>query len=543
MVACGLLVLVALYSLFFVNFCISSSLFSTPAAATEQSQRDAFTLSRPPFALSEQPHSHAPVSRGTLETTALIPASPAFPADSTLTLFAIRGRGPSSPENVLHFCSLSNVAVHYNNVSRKSLLLLRFTSWQQWQHVQRLSSQCWTAADGRGEENSLCRPCFHPQFTFSVLPYEWSRDVSAMTAEQREQYRVKPDPFLPASSPALTSGLHPLSFDHSWSVHKWVRHQHIAHWAQKLLMFQSVFQHRSLFRHLLPEPDSLLFHDTDADVTEHQQAILNSSLHSALDDSPLLLQQQRQRIVWASELESRSALSLLTPLRRLSLTPHYGIFSTHSDDTIAFRSSVYARFELPPVSRCPPPQVTLLYRENRRMLNQRQIIDLLQSEFRLQPVVATVNETSSSREQVSLFARSGLMLSSHSSQLINVLFSQPGSAVVEVSPEFYNADFSEYAHGMGLFFQYALGGEVDPADPLRQKQPLHEACVQLLSHCDGYSHCILRERWRCQASHYPNKNLNFIANLTAVRIAVRNAIGHLDWLCDGRFREQRRAGG
>ena len=138
---------------------------------------------------------------------------------------------------------------------------------------------------------------------------------------------------------------------------------------------------------------------------------------------------------------------------------------------------------------------------------------------------------SSSREQISLFASSGLVLSSHSSQLINVLFFPPGGAVVEMAPEFYNADFAEYAHGVGVFFQYALGGTVPGGDD----QPAQRACVERLSHCDGASFCVLEQRHGCDNREFPNKNRDFVANLTAVRIAVKNSIQHLNWLCAGRW--------
>ena len=175
---------------------------------------------------------------------------------------------------------------------------------------------------------------------------------------------------------------------------------------------------RSLFQHLLAPLDALVFHDTDRDVSEHQTSILNASLAAALDDDRLL-REQGVRTIWASDIEHRAVVASPIPLQRLSWSPHYGQFSTHSDDTVAFRSAAYARFGLPPVSRCPPPQITFLYRHDRRVLNRDELVAWIEAEYRMPVVVATVNETTSSAEQVGLFARTGLMLSSHSSQLMN----------------------------------------------------------------------------------------------------------------------------
>ncbi|MCJ1297051.1 hypothetical protein MMC34_008620 [Xylographa carneopallida] len=473
--------------------------------------------------------------------------SPTSARSSSLTLYAIRGRGElSSPHDLMHFCSFTNVLVRHDAATSKSYVSLRFTSRVEWQRYTDAAAQCWQGGGGSGQENKLCRPCFHPQFMFAVHPYEFDTDVAALPPEQWEAHRTLPDPF--AGQEAIVGGADSWSqFDHTWGVHKWVRHPHVAHWTQKLLMFQSVWQHAPLFADRLPPVDSMLFHDTDSGVNEHMQVILNASLASALDDTTLL-HNQATRIVWASDIEQRSAKGGYVPLRRYSMTPHYGIFATHSDDTIAFRSSVYEHFHLPPLRRCPPPQITFLYRENRHVLNRQAILDWIRATYRVDAVVATTNGEMSSAEQVALFARTGLMIASHSSQVVNVVFSQPGSAVVEVAPEFYNADFAEYAHGMGVFFQYALGGEVDRADAQRREQPLHEECVRVLSACEGFSWCVVRERYKCPPMKEPgwnynaNKNLAFNANMSAVQQAIKNAMGHLDWLCDGQFTQQRRPG-
>ena len=125
-----------------------------------------------------------------------------------------------------------------------------------------------------------------------------------------------------------------------------------------------------------------------------------------------------------------------------------------------------------------------------------------------------------------------MLLSSHSSQLINVLFSHPSSSMIEVSSEFFNADFAEYAHGMGVFFEYALGGTVVDGN----RDAKQEACTAELAACDGDSYCILNRRHLCNKGRsMKNKPKDFVANLTAVRQAVMHAKRHLDWACMGRW--------
>ena len=562
--ACGVLLLfTACWALLFIHFCLYSSCLTIPATSTPPTELALFTTpspspdptspSSPLLTPSLSPPSPSPPpppsppssptpppnSVALLSSTSLLNSS--HPSDSSFTLHAIRGRGlHSSPHDLLHFCSFTHALLRHDAATGRSLVLLRFTSLAQHRTVREQANECWSGTkEGveRGRENELC-VCFHPQLKLGVAEYEWSQDVGGMGEEEAEKYRVRPHPFRRQGLVHVSgdrAAIRSLEFQHVWATHKWVRHQHIAHWAQKLLMMQTVHQHRHLFAHLLPPVDALAFLDTDSDVSEHQQAILNASLVAAFDDD-VLLSQQQERTMWATAIEQRSAIGVLTPIRRLSFTPHYGIFATHSDDTLHFRSSVYQHYGLPPVSRCPPPQVTFLYRHDRGVINRDAIIGWLEAEFDVRVSVATVNESTPSAEQVGLFARTGLLLSSHSSQLMNVLFSQPGSAVVELAPALWNHDFAEYAHAMGVHFQYALGGEADPASPLRDAQPLHDDCVAKLSACNGFAHCVMREEGKCLAGRRAtNKNLAFIANLTAVQTAVRNAMAHLDWLCDGQF--------
>jgi hypothetical protein len=175
--------------------------------------------------------------------------------------------------------------------------------------------------------------------------------------------------------------------------------------------------------------------------------------------------------------------------------------------------------------------VVLLYRSNRVILNWAEVVSLVKELTGYTAERMTIDGNSSPEEQVRLFASAGLLISSHSSQLINVLFSHPSSALIEASSEFFNADFAEYAHGVGVFFRYALGGVVE--DAVQPVDPGIQACTDELSHCEGSSYCILIHRAHCPPRHDKNKKKNFHANLTALRVAVTHAKNHLNWACDG----------
>ena len=460
----------------------------------------------------------SPPRVGTLTSEVLIAADPARPTDSSATLLRIRGRGAAGTRgDVLDLCTFEYVIATTNSVQ------FRFSDATAHAHWTSEFARCWTEAEW-WKRPLICR-CFHSNFKPLTLAYEY-KDATRST-------RLFADPF---------DGAALYHANHVWALHKWVRHHHIAHWTQKLLIFQSTYQHQHLFANMIPPIDGFVFHDTDSQLSTHEWLIFNATVDAALShtQSSFVQMTQAERLrhmVWATTLEDPAVAASHSPaFRRLSLSPHYGIFSTHPDDTQDFRSHVYERVGIPAPSRCPPKKGVFLYRHNRRVLNQAAIIQMIKETFNYELTAETIDEHTPAEQQVRLFAETGLMLSSHSSQMINVIFSHPYAAMIEVSAEFYNADFSEYAHGMGVYFQYALGGVI----PGGVDQPKHRDCVDKLSACDGASHCILEKRFSCDISgREENKQSDFIANETAVKAAVQHAMTHLNWLCNGRFLQDR----
>lgn len=244
--------------------------------------------------------------------------------------------------------------------------------------------------------------------------------------------------------------------------------------------------------------------------------------------------------------------SLHTCFARLSLSPTYGLLSQDAADVDRFRAVTGARMSLPASldSVCPPRRAVLLTRLDRRILNVAELDAYMLSRHGLTLEHHLITERNSSLEQVALFAETGLILSSHSSQLINVLFSHPSQAIVEISAEFYNVDFAAYAHAVGLWFHYALGGSIprDATEDPRQDlgytfvdDPLMTECVRALqSSCPtGDSHCLMRVSplvTHCgRVSQWPNKQMNFVANLTAIDVAVSLAIEYIEGKCEGKW--------
>ena len=262
---------------------------------------------------------------------------------------------------------------------------------------------------------------------------------------------------------------------HHWSIHKWVSHHHLAHYAQKLLLFQSTYQHVSLFRSyqsyltsielatpgvyeyelssakstsdvsgFLPALSGIVFHDTDSMISEHERMIAKISIEAALSvNHPLY---HNNQFVFSDMLPASSSQSPVC-FKRLSLAPPYGIFAFSSSlDTARFRISSYMHLKLQNTvfERCPSPTAVLIFRENRRMANEADVVALMKSIIHRDVSVASISGSSSFASQASLFAVNGLIVSTHSSQLVNVMFTHANAAMIEITPEYYNSDFSEY---------------------------------------------------------------------------------------------------
>jgi len=190
---------------------------------------------------------------------------------------------------------------------------------------------------------------------------------------------------------------------------------------------------------------------------------------------------------------------------------------------------------------CPPSSAVLIYRPDRSILNQGELLAFLKQKYNLLVHPTAVDGSTTSFDQARIFASAGLILSPHSSQLVNVMFTHSSAAVVEVTGEYYNLDFSRYATSMGVYFRYAIGGRFPAAH--QPPDPLMADCVRELHQCDGDNWCIAAraERYCKQGSFFPNKNLPYYANITAVDIAVRQTLSHLLKHCYGRWQDVRLA--
>ena len=277
--------------------------------------------------------------------------------------------------------------------------------------------------------------------------------------------------------------------------------------------------------------------------------------------------------------------STLSCFRRLSFSPLYGTFARSAYDLHVWRERAMRHYgierhqrhlsrsivvpllenhtspylpippyALPAMSRidhslastlslmaCPPSRAVFVTRPDRAITNMQAIIDRIKEKYNVVIEPVEVNGHTPSAEQAKLFAGAGLLLSAHSSQMVNVLFSGDNSVMVEVTAEFYNADFFNYARSVGVRFLYAIGGTVvgweEEGEAMRNCVKALRALCGGVAVGSGDSYCVERvAKVACtEQRNFPNKHKAFEADVDAVERAVREGLKHLLHSCAGRW--------
>ena len=243
------------------------------------------------------------------------------------------------------------------------------------------------------------------------------------------------------------------------------------------------------------------------------------------------------RLLFRSDLDSVTQAKRHTCFKRLSWTPHYGHYGHALSDTAALRQAALKRANVTSTHRCPPAKALIVIRaENRRIINLPAVVALL-DKYGIAYDQATITAATPSAEQAALFRNHGLILSVHSSQLANVVFAPLNSVVIEMSPEFFNPDFAQYATEMGLNYFYALGGEIEK--PEKNTEPSIESCNAALLQCrTGHFSCVyefMHKNCPNINKHFLNKDKDFSVNVTSLENALMGAFSHLNWLCYGHW--------
>jgi len=225
----------------------------------------------------------------------------------------------------------------------------------------------------------------------------------------------------------------------------------IGHWPEMLSPLFSILRNRTVHfgSKLRRAPDQMvLLHLRREHLFEWPRGLLAASL-GVLPDMPLppIFMQQfmadPQTGNNTGHLEGTKPDTWICFSRAVFVKDHmsggHRTFASEEDARL-LRDSMYARHRLKPPSRAdrgsrPPPPVpkTITYirkDRDRRVVNEAELLATLGRFGTVQTM--EFNSTTPLREQLRVMSRTGLLVSSHSSQLANAQFLPPGSAVLEL---------------------------------------------------------------------------------------------------------------
>ena len=97
----------------------------------------------------------------------------------------------------------------------------------------------------------------------------------------------------------------------------------------------------------------------------------------------------------------------------------------------------------------------------RAVINAQEIIDYTKRKFGINLQVQYINSSTLPHEQARMFNTADLIVSSHSSQMFNMVFSRFDTTIVELIPKFYSGAFAYRAPRFGLNYHVCEGGNPD----------------------------------------------------------------------------------
>jgi hypothetical protein len=113
---------------------------------------------------------------------------------------------------------------------------------------------------------------------------------------------------------------------------------------------------------------------------------------------------------------------------------------------------------------CPLPRAILLYRSEglggRTILNF-DVLDRVLSAFGIEYTNVTISSLSTTVEQAHLFSTVGLVISSHSSQLKNVVFAVDNTVVIEVKPLMWSDAFERSTEHLHIVHKHSINHTAD----------------------------------------------------------------------------------
>ncbi|KAJ3071276.1 hypothetical protein HDU98_005586 [Podochytrium sp. JEL0797] len=231
----------------------------------------------------------------------------------------------------------------------------------------------------------------------------------------------------------------------TYLIYNWLPHHHLSHFAFSTVHFHSTVQHAVFYG--ITGLKRIVFQDLPPGFTPYEQGIWDIIRHGgkleAIRDVQFLTEREGVPQCYQEMYSSKQS----------------EIYAHTPRDLDVFKQSAEEVLDLDLTSNpCPPSRTLLLVRTNgtikghrmRTMMNQWHVLRLLEAKGITQIDVQDMNATLSLQQQAAMMSSYGLIISSHSSQLTNLLFAHRNAVVMEVSviykPAFRNLGVMSRTH-------------------------------------------------------------------------------------------------
>ncbi|KCV71216.1 hypothetical protein H696_02167 [Fonticula alba] len=188
-----------------------------------------------------------------------------------------------------------------------------------------------------------------------------------------------------------------------------------------------------------------------------------------------------------------------------------------------------------------------------RVMNE-EVIERLLRKYGVRNIArVTTTKDTPTKEQASLFYNSGLILSPHSSQLVNLVFTPANASIIEMAPAYFNSDFSQIAEVLTQNYHFVIGGYAtgDPVSLTTEEKAHLAMCNARYAYCNGrLDKCSVRASFENIKDHQPKgncssgspayakyskavKSRDFYVDEAGLERAIKSALYRLHQACGG----------
>ncbi|KAJ3266357.1 hypothetical protein HDU77_001428 [Chytriomyces hyalinus] len=317
----------------------------------------------------------------------------------------------------------------------------------------------------------------------------------------------------------------------AWMISQWLqtKKHHIAHFSYSVIQLHNIYLHKEALN--LPRIETVVFQDGAEAFNQFESDMWDIVSEGAGFDHIADFRFLRGRRDIHGGKKRECFASVHSTIRG-------DLYAVDFKDMSQFKKVASKLLRIPlgleedrPGPACPPRKAAIVTRKSgvglRRITNLNDTIRLLHKKGISEIDVISPSEQDTLYEQAVQFSGYGLLVSSHSSQLTNLVFAHNNSVVIEVSPVYKHA-FAHLGRVSGTKYLNSVGHA-----PEGVPETVKELFQRLKKDCD-FGRMIREPLFRCGLSredHVMLSRTDFRLDLEAFERAVDEGLEHLESVC------------